>query len=151
MIYDLNVVKCHEIYYNEKNKRNLANYIKWGTLIFSKNIENISNIAESFLPKKEKDYIMAGIDKLTREDLFYTEEEALEWAEWERRSIETEIRNKATKEGLEAGMKQGIEQGIEQKTKEMIISLYNNNATLEFISKVTNKPMDEIKKIINKI
>ena len=47
---------------------------------------------------------MAGIDKLTREDLFYSEKEALEWAEWERRSIETEIRNKATKEGLEQGL-----------------------------------------------
>ena len=38
---------------------------------------------------------MDKLNKLTREDLFYTEEEALEWAEWERRSIETEIKKKS--------------------------------------------------------
>lgn len=82
---------------------------------------------------------MDGINKLTHEDLFYTEEEALEWAEWERRTIETEIRKKATKEGLE--------QGIEQTTKKTILSMLENNLSLDIISKVTNKSIEEINKI----
>lgn len=87
-IYDLNIVKCHEIYYNEDNKETLPNYIKWGAFIFYKELEKIPDILKSFLTEKEKKIIMAGLNKLTHEDLFYTEEEALEWEEWERRSIE---------------------------------------------------------------
>lgn len=156
-IYDLNVVKCHELYYNEPNKDKLPNYIKWGALIYSKDIRAMSSIMDSFLSKKEKDIIMAGLDKLTHDDLFYTEKEAQEWEEWERKSIETYIRKKAQKEGLEQGIEQGIEQGLEQgveigleqKTKEIIISMINNNISIELISKVTNKTKEEINKIIN--
>ena len=140
IIYDLNVVKCHEIYYNEIDKRNLPNYIKWGALIFSKELEEIPDIVDSFLTSKEMNIIMASIDKLTREDLFYTEEESLEWEEWERKSIENDIKAE--------GIEQGLVQGIEQNTKDMILAMINNNATLEFISKVTNKSIEEINKII---
>ena len=140
IIYDLNVVKCHEIYYNEVDKGNLPNYIKWGTLIFSKELEDIPNILDSFLTIKEMSMIMAGIDKLTREDLFYTEEEALQWAEWERKSIENDIKAE--------GIKEGIEQGIEQTTKETILAMLKNNLSLELISKITNKNIEEIKEFI---
>lgn len=43
---------------------------------------------------------------------------------------------------------QGISQGIEQNTKETILSMIENKLPLELISKVTNKSMEEINKII---
>ena len=39
-------------------------------------------------------------------------------------------------------------EGIEKNTKEMIRAMIKNNATLDFISKVTNKSIKEIEKII---
>ena len=147
-IYDLNIVKCHEIYYNELKKENLPNYIKWGALIFSKELEDIPDILDSFLSKKEKNIIMASIDKLTHEDFFYTKEESLKWEEWERKTIEKEIKEQGITEGIEKGIEKGIEQGMEQKTKENILSMIENNLSLELISKVTNKSIEEINKII---
>ena len=68
-----------------------------------------------------------------------SEEEALEWAEWERRSIETEIRNKATKEGLEQGLEQGrIE--VAKKMKE-------EKLPIELIIKITGVTKEEIEKL----
>ena len=51
-------------------------------------------------------------------------------------------------QGIEQGTEQGIEQGIEKNTKDTILAMIENGATLEFISKVTNKTIDEIEKII---
>ena len=58
------------------------------------------------------------------------------------------IRERALEEGIEKGIEQGLVQGIEQNTKDIILSMINNNATLEFISKVTNKSIKEIEQII---
>ena len=144
IIYDLNIVKCHEIYYNELKKEKLPNYIKWGALIFNENIEEMPDILASFLSNEEMNCIMAGIDKLTHEDLLYTEQEALAWAEWERRSIEEDIRKKATKEGHEEGFKQGIE----KNTKETIKNMINKKISIDDISEITGKSIEEIEQII---
>lgn len=135
-IYELNVVKCHELYYNVDSQEQLPNYIKWGALIYSNHIEEIAEVAKEIVSPNERKLIMDKISKLTRDDLFYTEEEALEWAEWERNSI----RNEAKEEG--------IQEGIEQNLKDMILSMKKNNASLEFISKVTNKTIEEIEEIL---
>ena len=102
---------------------------------------------------------MGNLSKLTKEDLFYTEEEALEWAEWERKSIEAEIRENAEKEireNVEKEVRENIEkevrnksiiEGREENTKELIISMLKNNIDLETVSKITNKTIEEIKEI----
>ena len=41
----------------------------------------------------------------------------------------------------------GIEQGIEHNTNEMITNMLKEKASMNFISRVTNKPVQEIKKI----
>ena len=51
--------------------------------------------------------------------------------------------------GEEKGLEQGISQGIEQKQREMVIAMNNQNATLDFISKVSNLTIPEVEKIIN--
>ena len=157
-IFDLNVVKCHELYYNLDNKEDIPNYIRWGALIYCNNINDIPDIVEGILTNEERNRIMSKLSKLTREDLFYTEEEALEWAEWERRSIITEIREKAIAEvkaealaeAKAEALSEGQTKGKEETTKDLILSMIENGATLEFVSKVTNKTIEEINDIIKK-
>lgn len=43
---------------------------------------------------EERDKIMDKINKLTHDDLFFTELEAKEWTEWEMKSRQTEVRKK---------------------------------------------------------
>lgn len=76
---------------------------------------------------------MDKIDKLTKDDLFMSELEAREWDKWEEKSMLTY----AKKLGKEEGLAQGEIKGREENTKELILSMLDNNATLEFISKVT--------------
>ena len=85
---------------------------------------------------------MSVLDKLTKEDLFMSEEEALEWAEWERKTILSDMKKE--------GKKEGKEEGKEEATIGLIKSMLENNADLEFISKVTGKSKEEIEKILEK-
>lgn len=124
-----------ELYYNEENISKLPSYVLWGALIFCDNLDDIYNILFHIMNDEERKIFMDNLSKLTREDLFYTEEEALEWAEWERRTIISDAK------------KEGLEEGIEQTIKDTILSMLENNLSLELISKVTNKTIDEIEAI----
>ena len=128
--YVLNLVKCHQMYYNE-SELEIPKYVKWGALITFDNIEDIPKIAKGILEEKEIKIIMDKLNKLTNDDLFMSELEAQQWFEWEQRSIENSIRKEAT----------------EQKTIDVIKSMLENKAEYGFISKVTNKTIEEIKEI----
>ena len=49
--------------------------------------------------------------------------------------------------GIEQGIEKGIEQGIENNTNEMITNMLKEKVSMNLISRVTNKPVQEIKKI----
>ncbi|MBQ8681775.1 MAG: hypothetical protein IJ509_02570 [Bacilli bacterium] len=132
IIFELNVAKCKEVYYNEKNKGKILKHVRWGALIYYNNINDIPEITKGILSFEERKLIMDKLSELTHEDLFMTEEEALEWAEWERNSIKAEAK------------KEGLKEGIEQNTKNTIIAMLENNIDLETISKITNKTIEEI-------
>ena len=138
----MNVVKCNDLYYNCGNKEDIPDYARWGALFYTKDFSEIPSIAKNILTKEEVERIMDKIKKLQEDSLFMSELEALEWQEWEDRSILTEVKNQAYTVGME--------QGLEQKTKEIILSMKKNNIPMEAISKVTNKTINEIKEIINK-
>lgn len=84
---------------------------------------------------EERNTIMGILDKLTKEDLFMSESDALKWEEWEKNTI----------------YKDGIEQGIEQNTKDVILNMLHKNISLEDIRDVTGKSIEEIKKIKEEI
>ena len=93
------------------------------------------------------------------------EEEMLKWEEWERRSILTEEKNKmiaelrtelsdeiraeVSDEIRAEGLAEGKKEGQEEKTLEIIKSMLENNASYDFISKVTKKSINDIKEIEN--
>ena len=95
---------------------------------------------------------MDKIEKLQDDSLFMSELEALEWQEWEDSSIQTEMRKKGFADGLFQGINQGIEQGISQGLEQgielTIKNMNKNNIPIETISKITNKSIQEINKII---
>ncbi len=50
--------------------------------------------------------------------------------------------------GRDVGIEQGLEKGIEKNKREMVIKMYNQNASIDFISKVSELSVEEINKII---
>ena len=92
------------------------------------------------MTKEEVERVMDKIYKLQNDDLFITELEARRISEWEEKS--------KIDYALNTGKEEGREEGSKQTTIDMIKNMVANNATLDFISKVTNKSIDEINKII---
>lgn len=135
-ILSLDIVKCHDIYYNQSDKTILPEFIKWGTFIYNRDYNKIPSIIKGLISKEEEIRIMSKIKGLVDDSLFMSELEQEEWAEWEENSK------------LDYAQSKGFNQGIEKKTKDVILSMLENNATLEFISKVTNKTIEEINEII---
>ncbi len=115
IIYTLNVVKCHELYYN-CDKLKIPNYVRWGELLYCNDLSQISTITKGIMTYEERNIIMGILDKLTKEDYFMIEAEAQHWDEWERNTMY----NDGKREGLEEGLEQGLEQGIHQTTMDMI-------------------------------
>lgn len=97
------------------------------------------------MTNKERDKIMDKINKLCNDDMFMSELEAREWAEWEERSKLTHARNT----GLTEGKIEGKIEGKNETTKELILSMIDNNLSLDMIAKITNKTIEEIKELIN--
>ena len=150
-IYTLNVYKCHELYYNYKNKLYIPDYIRWGALIYGKDYEEIDKISKGILTDKERNIIMDKLDGLEKEDYMMTEKEAEEWGNW----IKNSIYNDAKKEGIAEGRQEGIEEGKKEGKKEgiedTIKNMLNNNIDIDLIAKVTNKTEEEILKIKEKM
>ena len=85
---------------------------------------------------------MDKLNSLTRDDLFMSEEDALKWDEWERNSIRNEWRSEALKEGR----KEGSEETLIKTIKEML----KKDISLEDISDITGKSIEEIKELADK-
>ena len=143
VIYDLNVVKCHELYYNNSSEK-VPNYVRWGAFIYCDDFFKIPDIVKGIMTKKEIEVIMDKINNITNDDLFMTKAEMLHWEEWEKNTLY----NDGKKEGFNDGKEQGIEQGIEQMVYLTIKNMIKEKFTLEDISKVTGKSIDDIKKYI---
>ena len=146
LIYDLNIVNCHEIYYN-CGELKVPNYVRWGELLYCNDVSKIPSIVKGIMTCEERNRIMGILDKLTKDDLFMSKEDALQWDEWEKNTIYNDGVKEGIEQGIEQGIELGIEQGIEQNTTEMILSMLKNNIDTETISKITNKSIKEIEMI----
>ena len=147
-IFNLNVVKCNDIYYNCDDKEDIPNYIKWGALIYTRDINKIPDIAEGILTQKEMERIMDKIENLNNDSLFMSELEAIKWQERKEKCLKEDGVKEGYALGLEQGLESGYNKGIVEKTNEIILSMIKNNMSLDDISKIINKPIEEIKEII---
>ena len=152
VIYDLNVVNCNDVYYNQGNKEDIPNYVRWGALLYNKDFDKIPEIAEGIMNREEVMRIMDKMDKLTSDSLFMSEMEYIRIYEKEEKakmeyacSLAAE---RAAKEASEKAHVKGCIEGSNTKLKELILSMLDNNLSLEMISKITNEPIEKIKEII---
>ena len=132
-IWDLDIVKCKKLYYNERIRK--RRYLKWGALFSCDNIEEMRPIIGELLTKRESDIFMEKINKITNDNYIMSEAEALRLDDMFRRSIRRE------------GIDEGKSLGIEENTKSIVLNMLKNKIDLETISKITNKSLTEIKKI----
>ena len=147
-IFNLNVVKCNDIYYNCDDEENIPDYIKWGALIYTRDFSKIPDIAKGILTKREMERIMDKIEKLNNDSLFMTEFEAMKWQERKEKCLREDGINEGYALGLEQGLEDGYNKGIEDNTKEIILSMIKNNMSIDDISKIINKTNSEINEII---
>jgi len=56
----------------------------------------------------------------------------------------------AERRGMRRGMKKGREEGIEEKAKKTAIRMLENGFDIDLIAKITDLPVEEIKKLAPK-
>lgn len=138
VLYSLNVVNCHNLYYNNTEKE-IPKYIRWGALIYCSDIEKIPSITKGIMTYEERNIIMDKLNKLSNDTQIMSELEALKWEEWERNTIYND--------GITNGIEQGKQEGSEQKTIEIIKKMLEKNYSIEDIKEITNKSEKEILEI----
>ena len=121
--------------------KRIKRYIKWGALFWCTSIEEMKPILKELLNKKEVYVFINKLKKITRTITVMDEEEALREDEKIRRSLR--------KEGFNSGEKVGFSNGFSDGIMSMIKSMIDNHIDIDTISKVSNKSIDEIEKIIN--
>ena len=128
--------------YNEDKLKEMSDLLKFGALLKTTYLEDISYILEKVgIDMEEKNKFLDDVVEKSRDEAILTNMKFEDSLDYRFDLVE--------EDALQRGIEQGIERGIEQKTKETIIEMVKNNATLEFISKVTSKSISEIKEIID--
>ena len=136
---DVDLEKCRKLVYNV-NVREVSKDIRWGAIMTSNDIEEISKLlGEDMLSMEEKDKFLNTVRELNED------EKVVEDWMWEENDKLRYYND------LEASKEQGIEQGIEDKSKEVVINMLNKNMDYETISEISGKTIEEIKEIENDI
>ena len=136
---DVDLEKCRKLVYNV-NVREVSKDIRWGAIMTSNDIEEISKLlVEDMLSMEEKDKFLNTVRELNED-----EKVVKDWM-WEENDKLRYYND------LEASKEQGIEQGIEDKSKEVVINMLNKNMDYETISEISGKTIEEIKEIENDI
>ena len=79
--------------------------------------------------------------------VLYTDEERKIIDEMQREENKKLFFEEGFKQGFKQEFKQGFKQGKLNSQKEIITNMLKEKASMNFISRVTNKPVQEIKKI----
>ena len=163
---NIDVALCRKLVYNLGIEK-VSKAIRWGAIITSKSIKEISNVlGDDILSMEEKEKFLNTIkevndDERVLEDWMWEEHYRLKEID-ERKTALQEGREEGfklgheegieqgIKEGTEQGIKEGIEQGIEDKTNEVIINMLKKEMDYNVISEITGKTIDEIKEIKEK-
>lgn len=132
---NIDVALCRKLVYNLGIEK-VSKAIRWGAIITSKSIKEISSIlGDDILSMEEKEKFIDTIKEVN------DDERVLEDWMWEEhyRLKEIDERNTALEEGRE--------EGIKDKTKEVIINMLKKKMDYNVISEITDKTIDEIKEI----
>lgn len=127
----ISLKKYDKLYYNgdRSNKTILVKF--FGCDNYVKTYDILGQI----LTDEERRNVIEEMIKMNSNYVLYTDEERKEIDEMQR------------EENKKLFFERGIEQGIEHNTNEMITNMLKEKVSMNFISRVTNKPVQEIKKI----
>lgn len=140
---DVDLEKCRKLVYNV-NVREVSKDIRWGAIMTSNDIEEISKLlGEDMLSMEEKDKFLNTIRELNEDEKVVKD---WMWEENDKLRYYNDL-----KASEEQGIEKGIEQGIEDKSKEVVINMLNEGSDYNFISKISGKTIKEIKEIENDI
>ena len=138
------------------NKIMVLKYLEFYRKLYYTNVDNLkedeiwlaSLTAKNFTELNEMlSHILDDIDR----SKFLKEAIRMSKLNFSLRDWETEKMNDLMREeSKRVDREEGREEGRAEEQKELILSMIKNNATLEFISKVTNKSIEEINEIIKK-
>ena len=148
----------YDIYYN-KVASDIdidSKIIKWGTILYTKDISEISDImGDDLMPKEDKERFIEVITELDEENRTFTDEEIIKLTEWkfeaERLAAREQGHNEGLSEGHNTGLKKGIEEGIKKGIKEekynTIVNMLKKEYDITEISEITGLTEEEIIKI----
>ena len=126
----ISLEKYDKLYYNgdRSNKTILVKF--FGCDNYVKTYDILGQI----LTDEERRNVIEEMIKMNSNYVLYTDEER------------KEIDEMQMEENKKLFFERGIEQGIENNTNEMITNMLKEKVSMNFISRVTNKPVQEIKK-----
>ena len=137
---NIDIAQCFKLVYNEDKFKEMSTLERFGAIFFTNILEDISYILGSdMINMKEKNKFLEELKEKS------TDKEVLASLKFED-SIDYRF-NLVEEDALERGSRQGFERGVEQNTIDMIQQMLKNNIDLEKISKISNKTIEEIKKI----
>ena len=169
-IFELNIAKCYQLYYNESDLRNDP-IILLGALLYCANSMEMSKVSGNFFSKKENEIFMDNVkslydnsDLLTIEELTQMEqscfdstikdyEKRIKQAKEEAKKLEllkeeNSEKIKQLKEETDK-LKEESTAKIDQTTREIVSNMLKQGFKYEVISSITGKSIDEIKEIEN--
>lgn len=126
-----------KLYYTDKNELNEAGI--WLAGLMSTNFVELFDIYSNILECDDLSNFIKDVIDMSLENFNIHE--------WEKEKLDALVYYNHYKDGLSEGFEDGFEYGIEENTINTIKEMLKNNASYDFISKVTNKSIDEIKEI----
>ena len=131
----ISLEKYDKLYYNgdRSNKTILVKF--FGCENYVKTYDTLGQI----LTDEERKGVIEEMIKMNSNYVLYTDEE--------RKEIDKMQMEENKKLFFERGIEQGIEQGVAEEKNETIKNMLKEKASMSFISRVTKKPVQEIKEI----
>ena len=135
----ISLEKYDKLYYNGDRRRETI----WFAFLASRTYSEAYTILLDLYDVKKAQSLMEEVIKLNNNNSLLSEWEEERYAAYEKLYEMKDIEKESHDEGLQ--------EGIEQKSNEVIINMLKENTDINFISKVTNKPIEEIKKIASNL
>ena len=135
-IINIDIEECYNLVYNSTKKEEISELEKLAAILYCDYLEDISSILESVrLDNMEKEKFINDINNASKDK---NNQEAIKLED------NIEYRFELTEE---EALNKGINQGITQNTINTIKNMLKEKIPYELISKVVEKPINEIKEI----
>ena len=146
-VYIKYIENYRELYYNGDRKRETI----WFAFFSARTYVEAYDILLELYDEKKAQILMEEVIVLNSNDALLHEWEKEKFIAYETYCATMDATKEALAKGMEKGIEQGIERGMENESNEIIKNMLSKNMDINLISEVTNKSVEEIKKIEEKM